>query len=348
MGKIILKGLKMLLKGIWYFFCISFVVGLIKSAFKRENDISQFTTTSITRKQSKIILKELKEFPNGTQLAIGLIDENKTTFFGVKIEDDKPIEIDNKSNVFEVASITKVFTSTLLANAVLDDKIKLSDTINAFYDFSFKNDEQVTFQDLANHTSGLPRLPTNMNPKDRRNPYKDYSSTDFETYFSSLLTLKNKGEMQYSNLGMALLGNTLEKVEKDSYENLLQRKIFSKYQMQNSTSEISKVEGMLVKGFDKNGNETLNWERDFFKGNGAVLSTVEDLTKFLKAQFYTTNKELVLTRKETFNSDVNRSIGLGWHIKINSYGKQYWRNGATGGYRSYMICLLYTSDAADE
>ena len=107
--------------------------------------------------------------------------------------------------------------------------------------------------------------------------------------------------------------------------------------MQNSTSEISKVEGMLVKGFDKNGNETLNWERDFFKGNGAVLSTVEDLTKFLKAQFYTTNKELVLTRKETFNSDVNRSIGLGWHIKTNSYGKQFWHNGATGGYRSYMI-----------
>jgi len=161
MGKIILKGLKMLLKGIWYFFCISFVVGLIKSAFKRENDISQFTTTSITRKQSKIILKELKEFPNGTQLAIGLIDENKTTFFGVKIEDDKPIEIDNKSNVFEVASITKVFTSTLLANAVLDDKIKISDTINTFYDFSFKNDEKINFKRVANHTYGLPRLPAN-------------------------------------------------------------------------------------------------------------------------------------------------------------------------------------------
>jgi len=300
-------------------------------------DTSNFKTKTILQEQLEVVLESLKKVPNNTQFAIAIIENGETTFFGVKVENDKVVEIENKASAFEVASITKVFTATLLANSVLEDKVKLDDVVNSYYDFDFKNNTQITFKELANHTSGLFKLPSNFNPKNARNPYKDYSQDNFKDYFSNLLELKSKGKLHYSNLGMALLGNTLEKIEKKSYETLLQEKIFSKYDMQNSTSEISNVKDILIKGLNSEGKEALNWERDFFKGNGAVLSTVEDLSKFVLAQFDDSNKELELIRKETHRENSTRAIGLGLFIKTINSEKVYSHNGRTGGYSCSMV-----------
>ena len=107
--------------------------------------------------------------------------------------------------------------------------------------------------------------------------------------------------------------------------------------MQNSTAEIHKVKGNLVKGLNNEGEEVLNWQFSSLVGAGAIYSTVEDLSHFAISQFDESNKELNLTRNKTFEINDNIDIGLGWHIlKSKSKNLWYWHNGGTGGYSSSM------------
>ena len=294
----------------------------------------------ITQKQSEIIFENAKIFPNHTQISIAIIKDGKVNYYGINNKNDTISTVNNKRSVFEIGSISKVFTSTILANFVIDEKINLNDNINGYLKTSFNNNTEISFINLANHTSGLPRLPSNLdltkvNPE---NPYKEYKEKGLEEYLTKHLELLNKEKYQYSNLGAGLLGYTLSKIENTTYENLLQNKIFSKFNMYNSTSDINKIKGNLVKGLNNEGNDVPNWEFSVLAGAGAIFSTVEDLSQFAISQFDNSNKELKLTRKKTFEVNENLDIGLGWHIlKSQSKNFWYWHNGGTGGYSSSMV-----------
>ncbi len=307
-----------------------------------ENVISNLTIKNglITKEQSEIIFENTKNFPNNTQISIAIINNGKVSYYGINKEADTISSIDNQNSIFEIGSISKVFTSTLLANFVLDEKINLTDNINCYLKAPFNNDKEISFIDLANHTSGLPRLPSNLdlanvNPE---NPYKDYKEKELEEYLTKHLELLNKGEYQYSNTGAGLLGYTLSKIENETFENLLQKNIFSKYDMQNSTADINKLKGDIVRGLNNEGKEVPNWEFSVLAGAGGIYSTVEDLSHFAVSQFDYTNKELKLTREKTFELNEKMDIGLGWHIlKSQSKNFWYWHNGGTGGYSSSMV-----------
>ena len=293
-----------------------------------------------TSDQSEIIFENTKIFPNNTQLSIAIISNGKVRYYGIKKESDTISTIDNQKSIFEIGSISKVFTSTLLANFVIDGKVKLLDNINDYLKAPIKNSTKISFIDLANHTSGLPRLPSNLDLTnvDPENPYKEYKEKELEDYVTNQLELSNKGKYQYSNLGAGLVGYTLSKIENDTYENLLQHKIFSKYEMQNSTTDITTIKGNLVKGLNNEGIEVPNWDLAVLAGAGAIFSTLEDLSKFAISQFEDKNKELELTRVKTFELDENMDIGLGWHLlKNKSDNLWYFHNGGTGGYSSAMV-----------
>ena len=295
----------------------------------------------ITGKQSEIIFKNSKVFPNQTEISIAIIKDGNVKYYGVKRKNDTISTIDNYKNIFEIGSITKVFTSTLLSNFIIDKKINLNDNINDYLNLTFNNDTKISFKNLANHTSGLPRLPTNLdltkvNPE---NPYQAYKENKLVEYLTASLKLSQKTGTKYgySNLGAGLLGYTLGKIEKVSYDRLLKTYIFSKYNMQNSTTYIEKISSKLVSGLDEKGNKVSNWEFSILVGAGGILSTVEDLSKFAIAQFDCSNKELKLARQKTFELNDSMDIGLGWHIiKSKSENIWHWHNGGTGGYSSSM------------
>ena len=320
--------------------------GLFVKPFVEENNsenvINNLTIKSglITQKQSEIIFENAKIFPNHTQISIAIIKDGKVNYYGIHNKNDTISTVNNQKSVFEIGSISKVFTSTILANFVIDEKINLNDNINGYLKTSFNNNTEISFINLANHTSGLSPLPSNLdltkvNPE---NPYKEYKEKELEEYLTKHLELLNKEKYQYSNLGAGLLGYTLSKIENTTYENLLQNKIFSKFNMYNSTSDINKIKGNLVKGLNNEGNDVPNWEFSVLAGAGAIFSTVEDLSQFAISQFDNSNKELKLTRKKTFEVNENMDIGLGWHIlKSQSKNFWYWHNGGTGGYSSSMV-----------
>lgn len=288
---------------------------------------------------AEIIFAKTKDFPNKTQLSIAVIQKGETNYYGIIKENDTIKPTTNQNKIFEIGSITKVFTSTVFASLVEDEKLKLTDEINAFYSFPFKDKTKITFQSLANHTSGLPRLPENLDLSNETNPYKNYGKKEVEDYLKTLLKLENEPSKisSYSNLGAGLLGYTLGLSQKTSFQKLLQKRVFDKYKMTNSYTSSQKLEDKLVKGLDENGEVVSNWDFDVLFGGGGILSSTEDLVKFANAQFNPKNKELALTRKPTFDVNESMKIGLGWHILKTENGFNWvWHNGGTGGYSSSM------------
>lgn len=305
--------------------------------------INNLTTEDILVNQADSIYRYTKGFPNNVQMAFALIKNGQVNYYGIKRIGDTLITIVNKDKAFEIGSITKVFTTTLLSHYVLNGDFSLNDKINKYYEFPFNDSLEFTFQELANHTSGLPSLPSNIKFQaifNARNPYKKYNEEKLNDYLKNDISLNYaKGEKSsYSNLGMSLVSYTIRKYSAKTFEQLVKEQIFDKYGMVHSTSDKSKIADILIEGLDDKGRPTPNWEPGALIGAGGIYSTVEDLTKFAFAQFDSANAELALTRTKTFQENDYRDVGLGWFIVNRKSGdKWYWHNGGTGGYTSSMV-----------
>ena len=295
----------------------------------------------IDASRKELVFEHLKGFPDGTEVAFAFIEGGDVRYYGVARDGDSVRLSDNREKVFEIGSISKVFTSTLLANFVLEGKVKLDGNIGDYIKVPVKDDTRITFLSLANHTSGLPRMPSNLfflaSPD---NPYRDYDESKLESYLREELSLSSNAgvKSEYSNLGAGLLGYTLEKVSGEDYQSMLESYIFTKYGMENSTTRRGDIADKLVGGMNGWGHPTSNWDLASLVGAGGILSTVEDLSKFALAQFDESDRALALTREKTFTVNENTDIGLGWHINnLEDGGRWHWHNGGTGGYRSCMV-----------
>ncbi|AFU68215.1 beta-lactamase-like protein, transpeptidase superfamily [Psychroflexus torquis ATCC 700755] len=298
---------------------------------------------SLDEKIHQTLKNYLTEFPSQTQFSVALIDHDDTYYYGQVKFSDTINQLDNSASLFQIGSVTKVFTSTLLASLVLDKTLKLTDSLQQFFRFPLAN-TSITLERLSNHTSGLPRLPSNLNLAlaDPKNPYLTYTEADLEFYLTSEMEVPNttKPIYQYSNLGAGILANALENATDKTFDNLLSEKIFQPLGMKNSTLDSNLVESNLVQGLDQDGNPTPVWDMGVLAGAGGVLSSTADLSKFVKAHFEDTETAFSLTTLSTFLVNANLRIGLGWHILQDERGHNlYWHNGGTGGYSASVFVI---------
>ena len=304
---------------------------------------SAFTAVAqdFTVDQRNIITEKLSPFPNKTEVSIACIKNGEVKYHGFLIKNGKLEPIDNSKSMYEIGSITKVFTSTILANLVGEGSLSLSDPIQKYIADPLHVDQEITLLQLANHTAGLPKMPTNFNyfVANMANPYKDYGEAELMEYMSHDLELDNTPgtHYEYSNLGVGLLGYIMSKQTVTSYADLLDKYAFTKYNMESSTIDRKDLKNLLVKGRDYNGNVTSNWDLNALSAAGAIISNVEDLARFAQAQFNEKDEALALTRKPTFKVNSKMEMGLGWHLLTTKSGEEWiWHNGGTGGYTSSM------------
>ncbi|GAA4967770.1 serine hydrolase [Algibacter aquimarinus] len=304
-------------------------ISLLSSEIKEENILKILETNTLS-------------FPNNTQISIAIVNGDNTNYIGLIKENDTLKVINNKRNIFEIGSISKTFTSVLLSNFINQKELTLNETLENQFDFELKSGKNIQLVQLANHTSGLPRIPSNMMllmSLNQNNPFKNYTPKLLETYLKDELFLLNPtGEKSsYSNLGAGLLGYILTKKSQTSYEGLLQKYIFKPLGMRSSASLLENVnKDLLVKGRDDKGNVVLSWEfTDAMVGAGGIKSSVFDMEKYLRKNL-TDDPVYSLTHKTTFTISETSEIALGWHISKNKKTNIIWHNGATGGYRSCM------------
>ena len=139
-------------------------------------------------------------------IAIGIIDENGRRYYTYGTKTNGGEEVD-ENTVYEIGSISKVFTAIMLADAVEKGRMKLDDPVQKYLPetvkISERNGEKVTLAHLSDHTSGIPRLPVNLVPSDNNNPYADYTVDNMYAYFNAYTLQRDIGsQYEYSNLAV--------------------------------------------------------------------------------------------------------------------------------------------------
>ncbi|MDY6781460.1 MAG: serine hydrolase domain-containing protein [Cyanobacteriota bacterium] len=313
-------------------------------------------------------------------LAIGIIQGEQRWVKGwgslqsQRDETSESIEVDGKT-IFEIGSVTKVFTTTLLSLLVECGKLELTTPINRLGKAYQSLPNAITLESLATHTSGLPPLPSNLNKsmgQDEQNPYAAYTFEELHDYLRTLPSrdMKNAGTISYSNLGVGLLGNILAEQLNQSYEATIVGQICNPLGLLDTRIALNdEQQTRFAAGYLEDGKPIKPWDLPTLAGAGALRSTADDLLAFVAANlqpektaiatailnthplrhntFAPTSgviglmeKAAQFVRRARGNPLVRREevgVALGWFVEylLGCDRYAYTHTGGTGGHRSF-------------
>ena len=251
-----------------------------------------------------------------------------------------------RESVFEIGSITKTFTASLLAQMTQSGEVTLDGPAQAYAPAGLQlpahNGKQITLGYLSEQTSGLPRLPGNLNPASMANPYADYTVAQLNDFLGHYALARAPGEaFEYSNLGVGLLGHLLATRAGVSYETLARTRILDPLGMKMTAITLtSDMKAALAQGHDARGQPAGLWDIPTLAGAGGLRSNMTDMLKYLDANVGAPKNDLEramrFAQQPRAKAGVMR-IGLNWFTQTTPSGMEIvWHNGASGGYGAYI------------
>jgi CubicO group peptidase (beta-lactamase class C family) len=255
----------------------------------------------------------------------------------------------NADTVFEIGSISKVFTALILADMVSKGEVSLDDPAAKYLPqgatMPERGGKQITLRDLSTHVSGLPRLATNMPLSDPADPYADDSDALMLAFLASYQLPRDIGaQPEYSNFAVGLLGYLLGRAANKDYETLLRERITGPLGMTDTSIALSAdQQARFVQAYDEYMRPTKPW-RFVRPGAGGIRSTANDMLKFAAAVI-DPKSPLAPAMKVALSVHVPAGTGyeqaLGWQVGTLEPGarKMLIHNGGTGGFRSVLALL---------
>ena len=239
----------------------------------------------------------------------------------------------------EIGSLTKVFTALLIAEAVRRNELRLSSPIDEIlFGQHWSGPPAISVEELATHTSGLPRLGLPLWKVLLDDPYRSESSDGLMT------TLQRKRPRSpatrkhlYSNLGYAVLGAVAEKAAARPYAELLEARLFHPLGLENTRVQFASGPDLAVPGYRASGRSAALWHWDAYAPCGGLVSTFDDLAMAVRGFLDGGGpiaEALDLTTQPRFALDGGGHVGLGWILPAG--GNSFWHNGGTHGYSSYL------------
>ena len=294
-------------------------------------------------------------------LMVGVLDGEESSVVGLGVVEqggEAPIG----STIFEIGSISKVFTGLLLAEMADRGVVSLETPVVELLPEGVEVPEfegrAITLLDLSTHVSGLPRLPSNFAPKDPLNPYLDYDAGDLYAFLSSHRLRRSPGaKHEYSNLGAGLLGHALSIRARASFEGLVRQRIAEPLAM--SDTMIHLDEGRrdrFAQGHDAEGRPVPHWDLSTLAGAGGIRSTADDMLRLLRAELEPggTPLEASLRVSQEIRTapEIEPRMALGW-LAVGD-GPALWHNGGTGGFASFAafdperrVAVVVLANSAD-
>ena len=289
-------------------------------------------------------------------LSVGIFNANKvyTYNFGEveKGKGQRPTE----HTIYEIASITKTFTGVLLAQAVIENKVRLDDDVRKYLVGDYPNLEfngqPIRLVHLINHTSRLPFVLPDR-PELFKNPdpielpkiltkiESSYTRADFYADLHKVKLDKVPGtEFKYSNSAAQLLGFILERLYGLPYEQLVIQKIAKPLRMRETRITLSEVEKKrLAKGHYENGSIALPGTPQS-QAAGGLRSSVSDMLKYIKFHLNENNEVIRLSHQPSWGDIKYYASGLNWQmIKPAAGPRKIWQSGGSFGFSSY--CAVF-------
>jgi len=244
--------------------------------------------------------------------------------------------------LFEIGSITKVFTALLLADMAAKGEVHLDDPVAKYLPagaLAAHGHRPITLRDLASHYSGLPRLPDNLNVGDMTDPYSTYGETDLLAFLKGWTPTRAPGAMfEYSNFGAGLLGYALGRAGGKPYETLVEERILRPLAMKSTRFAIGPGEA-VPHGPD--GKAVKPWRLSIHVAAGGLRSTAGDMARFVQALIdppVSLNAAVAMLLKDRKPGDGRLGrVGLGLLTEPTSAGEVAYHDGGTGGSRSSMV-----------
>ena len=317
----------------------------VESIFKMNPNIFQSPAVPGTEEMREILVKRIDQQKQAVGIVVGVIEPTgrRVVAYG-NLANGDPRTVDGDT-IFEIGSITKVFTSLVLADMVHRKEVSLDDPVAKYLPEHVRMPERsgkaITLLDLSTHSSGLPRVPGNLNPKDPTNPYADYSVDDLYQFLSGHTLRRDPGsEVEYSNLGGGLLGHILAHRAGTDYETLVRVRITEPLGMRDTGIRLSSsMKQRMATGHNAMLAPVANWDFPTLAGAGALRSSADDMLTFLEAFLGYRESPLAPAMKAMLEvsrpvsvSTTGFGIGLGWNI----LGEIVWHDGGTGGFRSFV------------
>ncbi len=241
--------------------------------------------------------------------------------------------------VFEIGSITKTFTGLLLADMAARGEVALDDPAARYLPKGWSlpvRGRPITLLDLTTHRSGLPRLPSNMPFRDEGNPYADYTPALMRDFLTSWVPDRAPGaQYEYSNLGVALLGQILARRAGTDFETLVRTRITAPLGM--TDTDIRGAGGIARRQavpHDAFLRPVAPWEGGVMAAAGGLRSDAADILTLLAAYlgFVPTRLKPAMDAARAEAGRSGTAMGIGWMIDKTPVGTIVTHGGATGGY----------------
>ena len=291
--------------------------------------------------------------PRAVGMAIGVYQGGRAFSFDYGNMEPGGTRAPTAKTLYPIASITKTFTGTLLAQAELEGKLKLDDDVRKYLDGDFPNLEHdghyIRLFDLLDHRSGLPFFLPDR-PETRPDFTSDvpwatrvliatagYSRADFYADLHRVKLDAIPGDaFRYSNSAAQLAGYVLERVYGEPYEALLTRKILVPLGMRDTTITLSQRQfATRTRGYDGNGRQMPD-NPDGLQGAGAIKSNVRDMLKYVAWQVAELDPAVRLSHRP-FVANGNYAAGLNWQMLSAAGRRVIWQSGNLEGFHSYCI-----------
>jgi CubicO group peptidase (beta-lactamase class C family) len=292
----------------------------------------------------EILVKRVDQQKQAVGIVVGVIERNgrRVVAYGNLANGD--LRTLDGDTIFEMGSVSKVFTSLLLADMVNRKEVALDDVAAKYLPENVRmperNGKSITLLDLCTHRSGLPNVP-NLKPKDPSNPYADYSVDDLYQFLSGYELPRDPGsEYEYSNLGAGLLGHLLAYRAGTDYESLIRSRITEPLSMPDTGITLSSsMKERMATGHNPALAPVANWDFPTLAGAGALRSSANDMLTFLEAFLGFKESALAPAMKAMF--EVRRpmgqaKIGLAWMISFAHDREIAGHGGGTGGFSSWV------------
>jgi len=292
-------------------------------------------------------------------LIIGLLEDGERTVVPLgSTSYDKNTPPDERT-MYEIGSITKVFTALLLADAEARGELSENDTLAEHLPEGVPLHEvnpanPIKLVDLSGHSSGLPRMPNNIRPTDPMNPYADYTPERLWAFLTEVKPAREPGEgYEYSNLAAGLLGTVLALEAGTTYERLMLDRVAGPLGMSQTTITLSDEQRARLAPPHRNGIPMHNWDFDALAGCGAIRSDVTDMLTLAEATLAAraddaAETDALKTAPDTLVTALRSvqdrrfepggsqpDVALGWHL-TGPTGRVVWHNGGTGGYSTFL------------